>query len=360
MEKAGSFDAFQVEPTSLCNLHCKMCPRTRAESWQGGSMPLKLFKKISGSFYLTRHVHLQGWGEPLLHRDILEMIRLVRDSGPTAGITTNATLLDETLARGLCEAGLEVAGISVAGAEEGTHSEIRRGSSLKEVLRGAENLLSAREGGRPKVVMSFMMTTPSIDELPEAVKLAGDLGVDELVATNLDHPCDELGDTLKVFSCSRARQEHRQALEKAEKKARDLNLSFRAYPLEMEGDLLACELDPSKNLFISHDGYLGPCVYLNQTRGDKITRIFCGEPLELGRVCFGDVNEERVESILERGKEFIEYFNRRKEIYSRIFRTLPTDMTSSDLERAEEQWKKLLEENPLPRQCTTCYKAYGL
>lgn len=360
------FDAFQIEPTSRCNLRCRMCPRSRhAGQWSVGDLALEDYKNLSRDFHLARHVHLQGWGEPLLHNDIVEMVVIAKQHGCATGLTTNATLLSRELAEELVEAGLDVVGISIAGATTRTHASMRVGSSLEEVVEGIVNLVEARRSAglrKPRIVLSFMLTTRSIRELPQAVELASRLGVDELVATNLDYPCDELGDSLRVFSCKNAEPEHKQLLSQAKALARKLKLSFRHYPLEME-ELLVCELDPTKNLFIAHDGTLGPCVYLNQTREDgEIPRIFCGKKYNIRRLYFGNACEEGISGILEKPawREFTQVFRRRKEIYTRAFGSMSSELSFTDLKEAEERVEKLLNKNPLPETCVTCYKAYGI
>jgi MoaA/NifB/PqqE/SkfB family radical SAM enzyme len=365
-KRSRRFDAFQIEPTSRCNLRCKMCPRSRyAKHWRVGDLAIELFEEMSADFHLARHVHLQGWGEPLLHENIVEMVSIAKQKGCAVGLTTNATLLESDLAKELVKAGLDVAGISIAGATEGTHASIRVGSSLEEVVEGVRNLIEARksfDSRKPKIVLSFMLTTLSVGELPKAVRLASELGVDELVATNLDYPCDELGDSLRVFSCTKAEAEHHQRLAEAKALAAKLKLSFRHYPLEME-ELLVCELDPTKNLFIAHDGALGPCVYLNQTRGDgEIPRIFCGKNYTIRRLYFGNACKEGIAGILEKPvwREFTQVFRRRKEIYTQAFGALSSELSFADLKEAEECVERLLSRNPLPETCATCYKAYGI
>lgn len=359
-----SFDAFQIEPTSRCNLRCRMCPRSRqAAQWRVGDLALEDYKILSRDFHLAKHVHLQGWGEPLLHGDIVEMVAIAKQRGCAAGLTTNATLLSEELAKELVRAGLDVAGVSIAGASAETHARMRVGSTLDEVLRGVENLLQARrslDSKKPRVVLSFMLTTLSIAELPQAVELASKLRVDELVATNLDYPCDELGDSLRVFSCGEPGEEHRRLLKEARIRAGKLGLRFRHYPLEME-ERDVCELDPSRNLFIAHDCTLGPCVYLNQTR-EKIPRFFCGRRFDVERVHFGSACEDGIKGVLKSAtyREFAAAFIRRREGYARLLSALSSEVSLGELSRIDVRMREHLEENPLPGPCTTCYKAYGI
>ena len=58
-------------------------------------------------------VFFGGMGEPLFHKDILEMIRLASDTGAEVELLTNGTLLTETMIQGLLDAGLIRLSISI-------------------------------------------------------------------------------------------------------------------------------------------------------------------------------------------------------------------------------------------------------
>lgn len=56
-----------------------MCPRTMySKEWDNGKMPPVVYEKISRYFSLVDNVHLQGWGEPLLHPEISLMIQIAK------------------------------------------------------------------------------------------------------------------------------------------------------------------------------------------------------------------------------------------------------------------------------------------
>jgi MoaA/NifB/PqqE/SkfB family radical SAM enzyme len=46
-----------------------------------------------------------GLGEPLMHPRFLDMVRVVKERGLRAEVTTNALLLDDAMAAALLEAG---------------------------------------------------------------------------------------------------------------------------------------------------------------------------------------------------------------------------------------------------------------
>src|SRR3972149_275334 len=82
-----------IESTSRCNLRCEMCPRNSIEQIPG-DIDLSLFKNISKYFNPDIVVNLAGWGEPLLHPRLIEMIKIAKKKGSQVVFTPNATLLD--------------------------------------------------------------------------------------------------------------------------------------------------------------------------------------------------------------------------------------------------------------------------
>jgi len=64
-KKILSFFVWQVEPTTRCQLKCRICPRSdQTVQWIEEDMPLALYKKLSDYFRCQSIVHLQGWGSP--------------------------------------------------------------------------------------------------------------------------------------------------------------------------------------------------------------------------------------------------------------------------------------------------------
>jgi MoaA/NifB/PqqE/SkfB family radical SAM enzyme len=68
-----------------------------------------------------------GMGEPLFHKDILEMIRLAAETGAEVELLTNGTLLTEKMIYGMLEAGLSRLWISIDDLE--TDSSIHAGTN---------------------------------------------------------------------------------------------------------------------------------------------------------------------------------------------------------------------------------------
>ncbi len=352
-ETGRPFEAFQIEVTSRCNLRCVMCPVTvLAERWPALDLPWESFERISRAFERTKWVYLQGWGEPLLHRRIFDMIALAKSAGCQVGFTTNATRLTHKAGERLLDLGLDILAVSIAGATKHTHEAIRVGSNferLVEALRRFVGQKAQRKSTLPKVEIFFLMTTANLAELPRAVELAAALGADELVATNLDYVITPQLDELRAFASSPPARAYREAMEEARTLARRLGVGFRPYPLEPR-EMAVCDLNPLKILFISADGSVSPCVYTALTGQTEIPRFFDGKPVSIRPVRFGNVNKQDLMQIWESPA----YRAFRRQFTERLLATARMAFGAVGGARVSAQ------EAPAPQPCRTCPKLYGL
>ncbi len=352
---ARAFQAFQIEVTTRCVLRCVMCPRVAlAHQWREMDLPWETFQRIACAFPLTQHVHLQGWGEPLLHPRLFDMIALAKDAGCRAGLTTNGMHLDRDTGGRLLDLNLDLIAVSIAGATPGTHESIRVGSDFARILENVRQLLTLRrEQGRnrPKVELSFLMTRTNMQELPEAVDLAASLGVDELYATNLDYVITPEHDALKAFGCPPPLcAAFERSVEEARSRARRAGLRFRPYPLNSE-EVAVCEADPTKILFMAADGWVSPCTYLALPGQAEVPRWFEGRRVTVPAVRFGNVQEQELMSIWDAlaYREFRQRFvARRVGLAALAFAAISGDGSADS------------KVPPPPEPCRTCCKLYGL
>lgn len=349
------FEAFQIEVTTRCLLRCAMCPRVAlADRWPEMDLPWQTFERLASAFDRTQHVHLQGWGEPLLHPRLFDMIARAKGAGCRVGLTTNGMRLDLEAGTRLLDLSLDLIAISIAGATRPTHESIRLGSDFCLILESVGRLLAlraARGTGRPKVELSYLMTKANMAELPQAVELAATLGVDELYATNLDYVVTAEQDDCTAFGRPSLREAFVRILHEARETARRLGLAFRAYPLDPE-EVAVCEANPLKSLFVSCDGGVSPCTYLGLAGRTDIPRWFDGHPLVVPRLRFGNVMEGDLMGIWNSPayRAFRQQFVRRRLWVAA--RTIGAVGGGAGMSEGNPP--------PAPDPCRTCYKLYGL
>ncbi len=114
----------EVDIASLCNLKCKFCyhsdrEQVKASGVNFGIMDMQLYKKIIDDMkefsQKPAKLKLFEFGEPLLNKNMPDMIRYAREKNVAGSIetVTNGILLNKTLNRELVKAGLSRLNISV-------------------------------------------------------------------------------------------------------------------------------------------------------------------------------------------------------------------------------------------------------
>lgn len=108
-----------------CNLRCKMCNHWRRCV---DALPYEFYKPVIKDLAELGclRIHFTG-GEPLLYPNLLSLMEYIRQCNCDIKIsmTTNATLIDDSMAKALAESGLKKANISIDSPEESLHDAIR-------------------------------------------------------------------------------------------------------------------------------------------------------------------------------------------------------------------------------------------
>ena len=87
------FKKVYIEITNSCNLNCSFCNNNQRDK---KFMTIEQFQHIINEIkYYTNYVYLHVKGEPLLHPDLEEILKICSDNDIKVNITTN--LLDEEL-----------------------------------------------------------------------------------------------------------------------------------------------------------------------------------------------------------------------------------------------------------------------
>jgi radical SAM protein with 4Fe4S-binding SPASM domain len=140
-----------IEPTNQCNFKCRFCPESFDDYTEtvGGRayMDFALFERIVaqirelGRLKVLRFYML---GEPLLHPDLVRMIKLAVDSGISdrTELTTNATALTEAKSRALLESGLDYLRVSIYAAHQDRNERVTQ--SKIPITRIYENVKTFR------------------------------------------------------------------------------------------------------------------------------------------------------------------------------------------------------------------------
>jgi len=188
-----------VEPTTACNLNCRTCVR---HSWDEpiGSMTLAAYQELIAGLRdvpTLRTVAFWGIGEPLVHPDVVEMVRLAHRLGARTELITNGLLLDRQMSEGLVLAGLDRIVVSVDGVTPEAQADVRSGASLELVrhnVLGLHNVRDRLDRENPEVGLEFVVMRRNLHELPGLRRLARDLEARSVIVTGLLPYTAELAD----------------------------------------------------------------------------------------------------------------------------------------------------------------------
>lgn len=164
--------------TDRCDLACVYCRPDRRDGYLRAETRLDLAAwktMVSGLLAAgVRRVRLTG-GEPLLHPDLLEVVRFLGTLDlEDLALTTNATRLAE-LAVPLREAGLRRLNVSLDSLDAERFARLTRGGRLSEVLAGIE---AARRAGYDQIKLNAVVVKgENDDELPALVRWSWERGI---------------------------------------------------------------------------------------------------------------------------------------------------------------------------------------
>jgi MoaA/NifB/PqqE/SkfB family radical SAM enzyme len=351
----------QVEVTTACQAGCTFCPRTQLkDEWISRHIDWEDFAHILPVVKSGMLVHLQGWGEPLLHPRLWDMAAAIRQKKGNVSLTTNAGLLDRAASREMCRLGFAFVAVSLAGAASTMHNTLRPGPGLDHISGNIEHLRSLK--GRPRIHIAFQMTKKNLGQLPEVVGLAARLGADRIIASNLDCITSPETDALRAFADTRDPQAE-EIVEAAKRTGKERKIEVEIYPLYLQHNVPVCRADPLHTVLVTATGELAPCSYLwLPLRGD-MKRYFNGEKERIpqytyGRVCQGF---QRVLEA-EKARDFTGAFNRRMQAAvmgnAKRFALLAMPGLRSIRGSSYEQIAVRLP--PAPGPCLHCYKLYGI
>jgi MoaA/NifB/PqqE/SkfB family radical SAM enzyme len=175
----------QIEPTSHCNLRCRVCPVTAGMGRPAGHMELGLFKRIIdelGAYLLL--ILFWDWGEPFLNPDAYEMISYACRQGTKVISSTNGHVFAAgDHARKVVQSGLDVLVFSVDGITQETYQRYRATGSLATVIEGIRRVVAEKrlqQSDKPLINFRFIVMKHSEQEVPQLTEFARSLGVDAL------------------------------------------------------------------------------------------------------------------------------------------------------------------------------------
>jgi len=174
-----------MEPTNFCNLHCPLCPTGNGSLKRAkGYMPFSSFEKVIDEIgdYLI-NLTLWNFGEPMLNKDIFNMINCAKKKKIFIRMSTNGHFLTQENNKALITSRLDDLIISLDGASQETLSKYRVGANFDTIIKGIAALVEEKRKQKSKypfIEIQFILMKHNEHEIDKIKKIAKNIGVDKL------------------------------------------------------------------------------------------------------------------------------------------------------------------------------------
>ena len=170
-----------LEVTLRCNARCEHCGSSCGDKIQKDEVTKEELEKVledivSAGLYPPQQVMLNiTGGEPLVRKDLFEILAYADNLGFPWGITTNGILIDEKVVKKMVETHMYSVSVSIDGLKE-THEKFRKvPGSYEKILKGIE--LMQKEPSIKVVQVTTCVNKKNIDELDALYEQFLNMGV---------------------------------------------------------------------------------------------------------------------------------------------------------------------------------------
>ena len=249
------------ELTNACNLNCVMCGRNAA-NFKPTVFDMDVFKSFEPLMDTVEEVTLMGWGEPTIHPHFNEMLQIINQHSARKYFCTNGMNLKK-IKDAIFDYKVDVFAVSLDGATDETNARIRRGSKIDVITEDLKDIVRIKKerGLRyPWINFVFCAMKSNIHELPDLVRLADDIGIEEVKVVYLTVFEESLLDeTLWGHE-----ELVREVFEEAIKVGNELGIVLKLPHYvgeDVAGDKMHKDCFVSwRDFFLGSDGYVRPCM----------------------------------------------------------------------------------------------------
>jgi len=133
----------EIEPTTSCQLDCIFCPRDAIRR-KSGTLLKQVFTRVLdnlGPPHEAGMLLFSGFGEPLLNKNLDDLVDYAKRQGWFCGLTTNGMAFSPSLAGRLIDAGLDVLQISLHAASASVYQQLVKKGSFIQIQEIIQSLI---------------------------------------------------------------------------------------------------------------------------------------------------------------------------------------------------------------------------
>jgi radical SAM protein with 4Fe4S-binding SPASM domain len=279
-----------IELTNICNFKCLMCPTgTGIQQRRKGFMSRDTFYSLIEA--IKDHqtpIRFIGWGEPLLHPNLLEFLDIARKNGLITHLNTNGLLLTDEIMKKFVEIPLTSLKFSFQGVDRKSYADMRNRDFFPELIEKIKRMNNIRGTSiYPYIHVSSTTTYESPEQISffkETLKNTVDLIT--IGKTRLDHI--HL-DKVKLDQREKDRLVSLMKCESVTKNYTPCSEVFNVLAINWDGTISACCADFDKKMVV---GDISTGTVLDAWNSQKMNsyRALLSEmkhdKLEICRTCY--------------------------------------------------------------------------
>ncbi|SNT10012.1 tungsten cofactor oxidoreducase radical SAM maturase [Anaerovirgula multivorans] len=280
-----------IEVTTECNFSCITCIRS---SWQDKlvHMDWETFENILRNLKdlpNLESIHFGGFGEPMMHPRIFDMLKAVKELGLKVEMITNGSYLQEENIRQLIDLELDILFTSLDSPDEEEYNEIRQGANFQRVSQNIANLQAMKKQQKvkkPELGIEFVAMKKNYAKLPKLIRMACNLNASQIIVSNLLPYHESMKDEIvyDIDDTDTGQMFGNESLL--------ITIKAQMSSMKLRTDR-SCKFIKDKSLCINYEGNVSPCYALMHTYQCYIY----GRKKEMYACYLGNVNEKKLQEI---------------------------------------------------------------
>jgi len=281
-----------VEVTTRCNYRCIHCFRNFMKPSEHGDMDRGLYRRLLDQLEEAgiRNITFTGWGEPLVHPNILEILGEAKKRGFRVLLNTNGALLGDYV-DDLVKMGVDGVVVSVDSADPELYERIRVGGVFNEVLSSVLRLVevSERSGKSPIIAFWFTVASYNCHDVPSLPLFAAKFRITRVFVSHFIPLTRKHEEAYSCLYSPERLNEFRKMIEK-------LSIEVFKQPVKIVlppatfGYERSCPFAEARATYVRFDGSVAPCIhYAHSWRFS-----FRGVERKVEPVIFGNISEKKL------------------------------------------------------------------
>jgi len=251
--------------TDRCNLSCRMCRRNfylKKGLLDKKDISLSLIEIIIEK--VKNKVEFfnisAGYGEPLLHKSVLQIIKKLKENGLKVILFTNGTLLTEEISKKLLMNRIDIIIFSFEGYSIKEYESIRVGAKYRDVFKNIKYFTELKKKYHfpTKTILTSTITKDNyFQKINSLINLSKELSINKLEVRDTFFPDPFINRQKRIINIKN-KNKLQHDFKILAQKATDLGLEISLPNIRIKKGVIFCP-DPWRALYFRKDGYVRPC-----------------------------------------------------------------------------------------------------